>query len=124
MCNNDDAIFIFGLPQGELLGRVDCPTAINHCALAPGKRHLLAVGDNRGTYLFIARPTGYWQSRSWVEAADAGMSCAWSPSGALFAAASQDGLCCVWDHRAQSVVARFSTPLVRRGLPVLAGRLA
>jgi len=34
---------------------------------------------------------------------DAGMSCAWSPSGACLAAASQDGRCTIWDMRTRQV---------------------
>ncbi|KAL6771155.1 hypothetical protein ACKKBF_B34160 [Auxenochlorella protothecoides x Auxenochlorella symbiontica] len=116
VANNDESIKIFGLPHGRLLASVDCPTSINYCALSPCARHLLAVGDNRGTYLYAARPSGYWQAKSWVEAGDAGMGCAWSPSGSLFAAVSQDGLCCVWDHRSQGVVVRYMTPLACRNV--------
>ena len=48
------------------------------------------------------------------------MGCDWSrcPSGSLFAAASQDGVCAVWDHRCDgtSPVARFQTPLACRNV--------
>ena len=44
------------------------------------------------------------------------MSVAWNPSGSCFAAASQDGLVCVWDVRSQRPMAKFSTSLACRSL--------
>ena len=118
VCNNDDTIKIFSLGVGALIGLVRCPVAINHCALSPSGQHMVCVGDNRHTYIYQATPSGYSAVRSYTEATDAGIGCDWSPtgSGSLFAAASQDGLTCVWDYRTEKVVARFCTPLACRNV--------
>eukprot|EP00887_Chlorella_sp_A99_P001147 scaffold14.g1147.t1 len=109
VCNNDDTVKVYSLSSGALHAMVRCPVAINYCALSPGGRHLVCVGDNRHTYLYQAGPAGYRQCRVFTEACDAGMCCAWAPGGSLFAAASQDGLAAVWDHRNCKVVARYRT---------------
>jgi hypothetical protein len=41
---------------------------------------------------------------------DAGMSCAWSPSGACLATASQDGRCTIWDMRTRQVPLTLPQP--------------
>jgi hypothetical protein len=112
VCNNDDTIKVYGLQGGALATVLRCPVAINYCALSPSGRHLVCVGDNRHTYLYQATPAAYRQCGVFTEACDAGMCCAWSASGSMFASASQDGSVAVWDHRSSALVAHFLTPLV------------
>lgn len=114
--NNDDTIKIYALPDGSCTAMVRCPVAINYCAVCPEGRFLAAVGDNRHCYIYAATPSGYRHYNVFSEATDAGMSCSWSPGGALLAAASQDGMCCVWDHRSGNVVARYKTQLACRNV--------
>ncbi|KAL4441455.1 hypothetical protein ABPG77_001959 [Micractinium sp. CCAP 211/92] len=116
VCNNDDTIKVYGLASGALVTMLRCPVAINYCALSPCGRHLVCVGDNRHTYLYTATPVCYRQAAVFTEACDAGMCCAWSPAGSMFAAASQDGSTAIWDHRSSSVVAHFLTPLACRNV--------
>lgn len=116
LCNNDDTVKVFSLESGAMECVVRCPVAINHCALSPDGQRMVCVGDNRHTYLYQATPTGYRPLHVFTEAADAGMSCDWSPSGSIFAAASQDGLTCVWDHRTEEVISKFVTPLACRNV--------
>lgn len=52
--------------------QVRCPVAINYCALSPGGKHLVCVGDNRHAYMYQAAPAGYRQCRVFTEACDAG----------------------------------------------------
>lgn len=116
VCNNDDTIKVFGLASGALVTMLRCPVAINYCALSPNGRYLVCVGDNRHTYLYQATPICYRQCAVYTESCDAGMCCAWSASGSLFAAASQDGTNTVWDHRSSKVVAHYHTPLACRNV--------
>ncbi|PRW50831.1 WD40 repeat isoform A [Chlorella sorokiniana] len=116
VCNNDDTIKVYGLQGGALATVLRCPVAINYCALSPSGRHLVCVGDNRHTYLYQATPAAYRQCGVFTEACDAGMCCAWSASGSMFASASQDGSVAVWDHRSSALVAHFLTPLACRNV--------
>ncbi|PSC76429.1 WD40 repeat [Micractinium conductrix] len=116
VCNNDDTVKVYGLASGALVTMLRCPVAVNYAALSPCGRHLVCVGDNRHTYLFAATPVCYRQAAVYTEACDAGMCCAWSASGSMFASASQDGSCTVWDHRSAGVVTRFHTPLACRNV--------
>ena len=125
VCNNDSTIKIFSLDRGVLLGTVACPAAANHCALSPDGNSLVAVGDDRHTYMYNAEPSGWRQVRRYLKSYDAGMSCDWSPSGACFAAASQDGSVVVLDPRCcdGAPLARFSTPLACRNVRFSPGPL-
>lgn len=116
VCNNDDTIKVYGLSSGALVSILRCPVAINYCALSPAGGHLVCVGDNRHAYLYLSTPSCYRQTAVFTEARDAGMCCAWSASGRLFAAAFQDGTTCVWDHRSRAVVTRYHTPLACRNV--------
>lgn len=108
VCNNDESIKIHSTENGSVIGLVRCVTAVNHCSIRPvDGSDLICVGDNRHTYLYTARPSGYYPTHIYTEATDAGMSCDWSPSGWLFAAAFQDGLTAVWDIRCQSPIVKF-----------------
>ena len=46
---------------------------------------------------------GFVEYSSFSEATDAGMACAWNPSGTLLAAGYQDGSLIIWDPRAHRV---------------------
>lgn len=54
-------------------------------------------------YLYQRQPSGFMRSGTYSMARDAGMCTAWAPSGHVFAAASQDGLVCIWDVRSPQV---------------------
>ena len=47
--------------------------------------------------------TGFVEYSSFTEAQDAGMTCAWNPSGTCLASGSQDGTVTIWDPRAHRV---------------------
>ena len=62
-------------------------------------------------------PAGFVEEATLSEYGDAGMACAWSPSGACLAAGSQDGHVVVWDarcfqvgHAAASVAGPLTEP--------------
>lgn len=116
VCNNDDSIKLFNVAVGALISTIRCPIAINHCAVSPDGRDIVAVGDDRHVYVHHATPTGYRPFQAYKYAIDAGMSCDYSPSGSMFAVASQDGLVTVWDTRSTSRVARFQTMLACRNV--------
>ena len=46
---------------------------------------------------------GFVEYSSFTEAQDAGMTCAWNPSGTCLASGSQDGTVTIWDPRAHRV---------------------
>ncbi|KAK9827714.1 hypothetical protein WJX81_003623 [Elliptochloris bilobata] len=111
VANNDQSVRVFALATMRPLARISTPTPSNYCALAPGGGLLACVGDapDRGApavYLYRPMPAGYVAFGALRGYSDAGMSCAWSPSGACLAAASQDGRCTIWDTRTRQAVAQ------------------
>ena len=118
VCNNDDTIKVFSLPDMALAATIMCSVPINYCALSPDGRSLACVGDNNDVHLYRCSHHGdqFLKIKRLSEAHDHGMSVAWNPSGSCFAAASQDGLVCVWDVRSQRPMAKFSTSLACRSL--------
>ena len=88
------------------------PVAINYASLSPDGKFLIAVGDSNNTYLYNAVQSSgnYQRIRTFQEASDSGMCCAWNSSGMCFASASQDGVVCVWDLRSTKVLTKLQTP--------------
>mmetsp|Transcript_17434 Transcript_17434/g.49023 ORF Transcript_17434/g.49023 Transcript_17434/m.49023 type:complete len:334 (-) Transcript_17434:439-1440(-) len=117
VCNNDDTIKVVRLPTMEVAATIHCAVPINYCSLSPDGQYLACVGDSHDVYLYrCGRSSDYDRVAKLSEAHDHGMSCAWSPTGSCFAAASQDGLVCVWDLKSRRPLAKFSTALACRSV--------
>mmetsp|Transcript_13588 Transcript_13588/g.34180 ORF Transcript_13588/g.34180 Transcript_13588/m.34180 type:complete len:256 (+) Transcript_13588:3-770(+) len=108
--NNDKTVKVFSLPSMTLITTISFPVAINYACLSPDGKFLVAVGDSNQTYLHSAVPnSGYQRIRTFSEANDSGMCCAWNSSGMCFASANQDGSVCVWDLRSTKVLTKLRT---------------
>lgn len=104
LSNNDKTVKVFSLPSMTVIVTLTFPIAINYASLSPDGNFLVAVGDSNQTYLYSAvQNSGYQRIRTFSEASDSGMCCAWNSSGMCFASASQDGSVCVWDLRSTKV---------------------
>ncbi|QDZ21833.1 WD40 repeat domain-containing protein [Chloropicon primus] len=110
LSNNDKTVKVFSLPSMTVIATLTFPVAINYASLSPDGNFLVAVGDSNQTYLYSAgQSSGYQRIRTFSEASDSGMCCAWNSSGMCFASASQDGSVCVWDLRSTKVLAKLQT---------------
>ena len=108
--NNDKTVKVYSLPSMAPITTLSFPVAINYASLSPDGKYLVAVGDSNQTYLHHAQgSSGYQRTRTFSEASDSGMCCAWNASGMYFASASQDGTVCVWDLRSTKVLAKMQT---------------
>ncbi|CAK0785795.1 hypothetical protein CVIRNUC_009006 [Coccomyxa viridis] len=105
--NNDRQLRIFDMPSMRPVEAICCPAPINYAALSPEGDLLACVGDSGETHLFRAAPSGFVEYGSFTEAQDAGMTCAWNPSGTCLASGSQDGTVTIWDPRAHRRVAKL-----------------
>jgi WD40 repeat protein len=100
ICNNDETIKIFSLPDLTRVQTIQFPTAVNYAAVSPDGRKLLAVGDSPQVFMYNITANGdYVKVATLAGATDAGFSCAWNQSSEKFAVASQDGYVSVWDIR-------------------------
>lgn len=100
ICNNDETIKIFSLPDLQKIQTISFPTAVNYASVSPDGRKLLAVGDSPEVFMFNITPNGdYIKVATLAGATDAGFSCSWNQSSEKFAVASQDGYVSVWDIR-------------------------
>ena len=110
LSNNDKTVKVFSLPSMTVIVTLTFPIAINYASLSPDGKFLVAVGDSNQTHLYSAvQNSGYQRIRTFSEATDSGMCCAWNSSGMCFASASQDGSVCVWDLRSTKVLAKLQT---------------
>jgi len=110
LSNNDKTVKVFSLPSMTVIVTLTFPIAINYASLSPDGNFLVAVGDSNQTYLYSAvQNSGYQRIRTFSEASDSGMCCAWNSSGMCFASASQDGSVCVWDLRSTKVLSKLQT---------------
>ncbi|KAI8610297.1 WD40-repeat-containing domain protein [Chytriomyces sp. MP71] len=100
ICNNDESIKVYSLPNLQRVTSISLPTAVNYCSVSPDGRRLLAVGDSNQVFLYDVGSGGsYTRVETLTAVNDACFSCAWNQSSDKFAVASQDGFVCVWDVR-------------------------
>ncbi|KAK9472219.1 quinon protein alcohol dehydrogenase-like superfamily, partial [Dipodascopsis tothii] len=107
VCNNDHVLRLLDLGGDGDYSVVEShrlPVPLNHSSISPDGRTIVACGDS--AEIFVLHPHEPAPGdRRWTHAltlptsADAGFSTAFSPSGVLFAVASQDGLASVFDTR-------------------------
>ncbi|KAJ1552658.1 hypothetical protein HK096_010935 [Nowakowskiella sp. JEL0078] len=96
--NNDETIKVYSLPGLQRITSIQLPTAVNHAAVSPDGKMMVAVGDTNSVYLYDISPDGnYTRISTLTGTSDAGFSCAWNQTSDKFAVAAQDGFVCVWD---------------------------
>lgn len=100
VCNNDETIKIFSLPNMDHIGDIKLESAVNSVCVAPDGRMMVATGDSGEVMLFgVSAGEGYVPLANLAPIQDAGFSCSWDPSSTQFAVAGQDGQVSVWDAR-------------------------
>ncbi|KAL1915725.1 uncharacterized protein VTP21DRAFT_6484 [Calcarisporiella thermophila] len=109
VCNNDETIKVYSLPELHHLFSIPLPTAVNYASVSPDGTKLVAVGDSTDAYLFAFSRNGYVRSSTFKVADDGSFSCAWNQSGNKFAVASQDGSVSVWDIRSNRQLCRLGS---------------
>ncbi|CAG9463104.1 unnamed protein product [Pedinophyceae sp. YPF-701] len=109
VCNNDQSVRMYDLPTMEQTAQLRFDTAMNYCSVSPDGTEMLCVGDNNQMMIYHARESDWHKTHTFQEFRDAGMACAWNPSGTLISAVSQDGRCCVWDAHSHRLLARYRT---------------
>ncbi|RKP09441.1 WD40-repeat-containing domain protein [Thamnocephalis sphaerospora] len=108
VCNNDQTIKAFTLPDLHKVATVQLPVAVNHATISPDSKTMVAVGDSDEIFIFDVRSGGYFHTSTLKGAEDAGFSTAWNRAGDQFAVASQDGQVSVWDIRSSKRLASFA----------------
>ncbi|KAI8899960.1 WD40-repeat-containing domain protein [Globomyces pollinis-pini] len=110
VCNNDETIKIYSLPDLQRVTTITFPTAVNYAAVSPDGRKLIAVGDSSQVIMYnITNSGNYEKVASMTASSDAGFSCAWNQSSERFAVASQDGYVSVWDIRSTEKMVKIPT---------------
>nr|KAJ3422346.1 hypothetical protein HK105_000117 [Polyrhizophydium stewartii] len=113
ICNNDQTIKVYSLPDLHLVTTIPLPTAVNYASVSPDGRKLLAVGDTSEVFLFNISASGSYERIGTMTAtSDAGFSCSWNQSSERFAVASQDGYVSVWDIRSTNKLAQLASKQV------------
>ena len=62
ICNNDETIKIFSLPDMQRITTLTFPTAINYCAVSPDGKKLVVVGDTSQIFLYNINSNGSYES--------------------------------------------------------------
>ena len=110
ICNNDESIKVFSLPDLERLHTIQFPTAVNYASVSPDGKKLIAVGDSPQAFMYNITSSGdYVKTATLTASSDAGFSCAWNQSSEKFAVASQDGFVSVWDIRSTEKLAKIKS---------------
>lgn len=61
VCNNDETIKIYSLPDLQRIGSISFPTAVNYASVSPDGRKLIAVGDTSQVFLYHVTPDGSYE---------------------------------------------------------------
>ena len=109
ICNNDESIKVFTLPELNRVATLQLPTAANYCSISPDGRKLVAVGDSNQVFLYDIYNDAYSKIATMTTVADAGFSCAWNQSSEKFAVSTQDGYVCVWDVRSTEKLTKLQS---------------
>ena len=125
ICNNDETIKVYSLPDLQRITTISFPTAVNYASVSPDGSKMVVVGDTAQVFLYAITRSGAYERISSLTgflkenvlnleaSSDAGFSCAWSQSSEKFAVASQDGYVSVWDVRSSDKLAKITTTQVR-----------
>ncbi|KAI9592477.1 hypothetical protein BDF19DRAFT_498479 [Syncephalis fuscata] len=108
VCNNDQTIKAFTLPDLNKVATVQLPVAVNHASVSPDGKRMVAVGDSDEIFMFDVRSGGYFHIATLKGADDAGFSTAWNRTGNQFVVTSQDGQVTVWDIRSSEKLASLT----------------
>ena len=110
ICNNDETIKVYSLPDLQRITTINLPTAVNYASISPDGSKLLAVGDSPQVYLYdISKNGSYQRTSTLIASTDASFSCAWNQSSDKFAIASQDGFVSVWDIRSSEKMVKLGS---------------
>eukprot|EP01006_Ploeotia_vitrea_P054836 TRINITY_DN67927_c5_g2_i1.p1 TRINITY_DN67927_c5_g2~~TRINITY_DN67927_c5_g2_i1.p1 ORF type:complete len:343 (+),score=6.86 TRINITY_DN67927_c5_g2_i1:65-1093(+) len=92
VCTNGQKIKVFDLCSLQLLCDIRVGTQVNHCAVSPDGKTLVAVGDQLGhVYIYSIENFQYTQQHDLKVHDDCAFSCCFTPSGDHFLIAAQDG---------------------------------
>lgn len=110
VCNNDESIKVFNLPDMDHVSTIRLNTAVNGVSVSPDGRKMVAVGDSNQVFLFNILANGtYEQCAVLTTTKDAGFSCAWDQTSSKFAVGCQDGFVNVWDIRSSKKLSQIAS---------------
>ncbi|KAJ3304614.1 hypothetical protein HDV03_002567 [Kappamyces sp. JEL0829] len=110
ICNNDETIKVYSLPDLQRITSISFPTAVNYAAVSPDGKRMVVVGDTAQVFLYSITSSGAYEKMASLTASnDAGFSCAWNQSSEKFAVASQDGFVSIWDIRSTEKITKIAT---------------
>jgi WD40 repeat protein len=113
LCNNDETIKVYSLPDLQRITTLSFPTAVNYASVSPDGRKMVVVGDTSQVFMYnITHDGTYEKIGSMTASNDAGFSCAWNQSSEKFAVANQDGFVNVWDIRSSNKIAQIPSSQV------------
>ncbi|KAJ3322393.1 Cilia- and flagella-associated protein 43 [Boothiomyces sp. JEL0866] len=117
ICNNDETIKVYSLPDLHRITSISFPTAVNYASVSPDGKKMIAVGDSSQVFLYNVTSNGDYEKVASMTgnenpnkaSNDAGFSCAWNQTSEKFAVASQDGYVSVWDIRSSEKLTKIAT---------------
>ncbi|KAG2226537.1 hypothetical protein INT45_014281 [Circinella minor] len=108
ICNNDQTISVYSIPNMQKLVLLDMPAAINQVAMSPDGEKMLAVCDNG--YVYIYQISDYQRIKELkVTEGAALLACAWKPTSDVFAVSTQNGLVQVYDAHTYQLMAQLGS---------------
>ncbi|KAG1083514.1 hypothetical protein G6F42_022189 [Rhizopus arrhizus] len=92
VCNNDQTVSVFSVPDMEKIQTLKMPSAINFCTVSPDSKKVLLTSDQGVAYLYTINQDGFYTDKcEYKVSEEPSLSCAWNQSSEMFAVTSQDG---------------------------------
>lgn len=61
ICNNDETIKVYSLPDLQRIASISFPTAVNYASVSPDGRKLVVVGDTAQVFLYNVNNNGGYE---------------------------------------------------------------
>ncbi|CEP08246.1 hypothetical protein [Parasitella parasitica] len=115
VCNNDQTVSVFTIPDMEKMQTLKMPSAINHSSVSPDGRKVLLTSDHGFVFLYRINQDGFFTDKCEYRVSEApALSCAWNQSSDMFAITSQDGFVSIYNIHAVTRLCQIGSSETRK----------
>ncbi|KAG2190974.1 hypothetical protein INT46_006443 [Mucor plumbeus] len=115
VCNNDQTISVFTVPNMEKIQLLKMSSAINYSSVSPDNKKVLFTSDQGVAYLYKINQDGLYTDKcEYKVSEEPSLSCAWNQSSDMFAITSQDGFVNIYNIDSTTRLCQLGSSEVRK----------
>ncbi|KAL7325857.1 hypothetical protein PS15p_208284 [Mucor circinelloides] len=115
VCNNDQTVSVFSVPDMEKIQTLKMPSAINFCTVSPDSKKVLLTSDQGVAYLYTINQDGFYTDKcEYKVSEEPSLSCAWNQSSEMFAVTSQDGFVSIYNIHSATKLCHLGSAETRK----------